>query len=171
MELPELKDWKDTLNRLIEKKGQSQEDLLEVIHQCHRALNDMRPAFDFVRGQHSDIEGWKTHYSQLYSFRFREDPPALSLSELSAQEFLETPESRKKVVREIALSLTSPGMDIGDNDVLNALQERRQQLVARNPVATISTILNGYKSHFEKVEGKRGVFRRRGLIEDRDDDP
>jgi len=61
----------------------------------------------------------------------------------------------------VALSITNPGDDISDEAVLEELQRRGMKIDGFNPTAIISTILNGFKPQFEKIEGKRGVFRRR----------
>ena len=74
--------------------------------------------------------------------------------------FLDTPESRKQAIREVALSITELGDEISDEAVLEELKRRGMKIDLINPTATISTILNGFKPQFEKVQGKRGLFRR-----------
>ena len=59
-----------------------------------------------------------------------------------------------------ALSMTEPGDDVSDEAVLEELKRRGMKIDAANPTATISTILHGFKSQFEKVQGTRGVFKR-----------
>jgi hypothetical protein len=73
---------------------------------------------------------------------------------------LDTPERRKQAIREVALSITKPGDDVSDEAVLEELRRRWMRINAPNPTAIISTILRGFKPQFEKVLGKRGVFRR-----------
>ena len=74
---------------------------------------------------------------------------------------LDTPEHRKQAIRDVALSLTKPGDDVSDEAVLEELKRRGMRIEAANPTAAISTILNGFKPEFEKVQGKRGIFKRK----------
>ena len=73
----------------------------------------------------------------------------------------DTPERRKQTVQEVALAITKPGDNVSDKAIREELKRRGMKLIAGNPTATISTILHGFKSQFTKVEGKRGVFKRR----------
>ena len=64
------------------------------------------------------------------------------------------------MVRDVALSMTKVGDTVSYEGILEELKRRGMKLVANNPNATISTILNGFKPEFSKVEGKRGTFQR-----------
>jgi hypothetical protein len=102
---------------------------------------------------------------------FRREKPAVSpppaaakeeVSQLERQEVLpDTPESRRRMVRDVALSLTKPGEMIKDKAIVEEIKRQGLKLSAKNPTAMVSTILNGFRVEFEKVEGKRGVFRRK----------
>jgi len=60
----------------------------------------------------------------------------------------------------VALSITKLGDNVSDEAVLEELKHRGIKIDAANPTAVISTILHGFKPQFEKVQGKRGIFRR-----------
>ena len=161
MGFPVLKDWRGDLDKQIRGKGQSQQDLLAVIHICQELLENMQPAANFIQEQRSDIATWLSRYQELYMARFKEQPPPRPSEELPDHMVLDTPQKRKQAIRQAALTMTEPGMAVGDKDVWKFLQEEGMLLVANNPTAAISTILNGFKSEFQKVDGKRGVFQRR----------
>jgi hypothetical protein len=59
------------------------------------------------------------------------------------------------------LSVTEPGGEVMDEVILEELRRRGLRIDMPNPTAAISTILNGFKPQFEKVQGKRGIFKRR----------
>ena len=157
---PGIKDWKTELSRHIDGRRHTREDLGTVIRMCRETLADMQPAHDFLREQRALVQTWLQQYELLYVSRFDEPPPRCD-ADLPHELLLDTPDSRKRAVRAVALSMTAPGGEINDEQVLQSLLNDGQRLVADNPTATISTILNGFKSHFEKVSGKRGVFKRR----------
>ena len=161
MVFPDLKDWRATLEKRISNLGQSQEDLLLVVHTCEELLQNMQPAATFIDKQKADISTWLSRYQELYFARFNERPPSRPIEDIAEHLLLDTPEKRKSAVRETAIALAEPGMEVGDKDVRNALAEKGMRLVANNPAAAISTILNGYVSEFQKVTGKSGIFERR----------
>jgi len=158
-----LKDWRENLEHRIDNFRQNEEELLKVIQLCQGTLFEMEPTYIFVRDQRSAIEEWLNEFRRLYVTRFRHDPQDLTRKELQwSEEILDTPQRRKSEVRKIALELgQSAGNDVTDQMVLDELMSRGRRFVAENPKATISTILGGFKEKFTKVEGKRGVFRKR----------
>jgi hypothetical protein len=161
MTLPAIKDWKTDLDKRIAHRKQTGEDILAVIHECQDALEAVRPAYDFVIRQHSVISEWMDHYARLYTTRFAAVPPPRAPKDGRSESILDTPEKRKQAIRETALSLTKPGAEVTDKAIHQALNAEGKRIVARNPTATISTILTAFTSDFEKVSGKRGVFKRR----------
>ena len=91
----------------------------------------------------------------------RHTAPARPKEELEGEMLLDSPEARREAVRKVALYLTEPGDEVTDRQIVEAFKNDGKRLVADNPAATVSTILNGFKSEFEKVAGRRSVFRRR----------
>jgi len=163
---PQLKDWREVLERQIDNFSQRETELLALIRLCEETLYDMEPAYIYVRDQRGVIQDWREGYRRLYITRFGKEPPILSREELQSEEVLDSTERRKTEVRRMALELTgNPGEEITDQAVLDALTASGRRFIAENPKATVSTILNGFKSKFEKVEGTRGVFKRRASEE------
>lgn len=161
MKPPVLHDWKRKLEERVESELQTKEGLTEIIHLCEELLEEIEPVTKFLNEQRIFVVNLKELYQKMYDTRFHELPPPRPKKDRGEEVLLDTPEIRKQAVREMALAVTSIGGEITDEDVLKALESESKHLVADNPTATISTILNGYKSHFEKVEGKRGVFKRK----------
>jgi hypothetical protein len=160
-ELPVLKDWKGLLEKQINSVGHSEEDLLKVIRLGEDFSDEVRLVGQWFNQQAAYVNMIVSQFSQMYTGRFNKQVPPRPQKELPSEILLDTPEHRKKIVREVALSMTKPGDDVTDEAVLEELKRRGMNLVANNPTATISTILHGFKPQFEKVPGKRGVFRRR----------
>ena len=96
----------------------------------------------------------------MYVTMFGEQPPPRPEEAPIIEVLLDTPEPRKQAIREVALSITNPGDDVSDETVLEELKRRGMKIDTANPTATISTILNGFKPQFKKIQDKRGVFRR-----------
>jgi hypothetical protein len=96
----------------------------------------------------------------MYFTMFGKQPPPRPTEVQVKEVLLNTPQDRKHAIREAALAITKPGGEVSDEAVLDELKIRGMKVVANNPTAAISTILNGFKSQFKKVEGKRGVFTR-----------
>ena len=161
MKTPVLHDWKGKLEELVESKLQTKEGLTEIIHLCEELLEEIEPALKFLNEQRGFIIRLRDQYQGLYDTRFHETPPPRPKKDRGEEVLLDTSETRKQAVREVALALADIDGEINDEDVLKALESEGKRMVADNPTATISTILNGFKSHFEKVPGRRGVFRRR----------
>jgi hypothetical protein len=99
-------------------------------------------------------------FSEMYVTMFGEQPPPRLEEATIAEVLLDTPEPRKQAIRDVALSITNPGDDVCDEAVFEELKRRGMKIDTANPTATISTILNGFKPQFKKVQGKRGVFSR-----------
>lgn len=159
-ELPKLKDWQGPLAQAIDRLRLKEDDLLAVIRLCQEALYDIELAYIYVRDQRSTITDWLNEVGRLYLIRFKKEVPILTKEQLQSEEILDSPQRRKTEVRKVALELGGPGMEVTDQLVLDTLMARGKRFIAHNPKATISTILVGFKSHFEKVEGKRGTFKR-----------
>ena len=162
-EAPLLKDWQGLLEKQIDTLGLrlKENELLQTIRLCEETIYEMEPAYIFVRDQRSTVQDWLSEFRRLYNVRFRKEAPVLSAQELQSEEILDSPQRRKTEVRKVALELGSPGEEITDQTLLDALIARGKRFIAENPRATISTILVGFKEEFEKVEGKRGTFRRK----------
>ena len=160
MEYPILKDWLGILEIQIRNKGQSKEDLTSILLHCEEQLQDMAAAFAFLDNHRSTINQWFSQYQQLYIIRFGEGPPHRPVEESPEHLQLDTAAKRKEVVRDISLRATEPGQKITDKEVLEAIESKGMRFVASNPAAAISTILYGFTSEFQKVEGESGSYRR-----------
>ena len=161
MRLPKPKDWKKDLEDQIRSRGQTQTDILEIIRLFEDAVPKVEPLYGFSRTQWDYVRDGLNEFHRHYVARFGEQPPPREEAGPHEEVLLDTPELRREAVREMALLLANPGKEVADQAVLAALRVQGKTLVADNPTATISTILNGFKSHFEKVGDERGVFRRR----------
>jgi hypothetical protein len=158
---PNLKDWKGELESLLETVSLRKPDMVRVMHFAEALMEDMQPASNWLQDHRRWVSDLLANYQAMYRGRFHEEPPLRPKEERTGEILLDTPESRRQVIRGVALAISKPGEFITDEQVLEALKAQGKRLLADNPTATISTILNGYKSHFEKVEDKRGTFRRR----------
>ena len=99
-------------------------------------------------------------FNDMYFTRFNKQPPPRPSETPIPELLLDTPDIRKQIIREVALSITKPGNEVSDEAVLAELKQLGKKLDLVNPTATISTILRGFRPQFEKVQSKRGVFRR-----------
>jgi hypothetical protein len=159
---PENEDWTAQLESLLlVNPGHSKDEIERLIHGCQALLEQMQPAIVWVDEQRRAVNDAYVGYQTLYRGRFRQEPPPRRADERVTEIRLDTPESRRQTIRDTALALAKPGEEITDKQVLDALKAQGQRIVAANPTATISTILNGFGTHFEKVKDKRGVFKRR----------
>jgi hypothetical protein len=161
VELPMLKDWKGLLEKQISSVGHGEEDLLKVIRLGEDFSDETRLVGQWFNQQAGYVNMIVSQFSQMYAVRFNKQVPPRLPKESTNEILLDTPEHRKKIVREVALAMTKPGDSTSDEAILEELRRRGMKLVASNPTATIATILHGFKPQFEKVKGKRGVFTRR----------
>lgn len=161
IDLPMLKDWKGLLEKQIGSVGHREEDLLKVIRLGEDFSDEIRLVAQWFNQQAGYVNMIVSQFSQMYAGRFNKQVPPRLPKESSSEILLDNPEDRKKLVREVALAMTKPGDSTSDEVILEELKRRGMKLVVNNPTATIATILNGFKPHFEKVKDKRGVFTRR----------
>ena len=161
MEFPTLRDWLGDLDKRIRGKGQSKEDLVEIIHSCEELMQELAPVHKFIQGHRTSIAQWMAQYQQLYITRFGEQPPTRPAEAVPEHLRLDTAAKRKKAVRDFSVRLAEPGNEVTDKEVLEIIEQEGMRFVASNPTATISTILYGFSSEFEKLEGKRGAFKRK----------
>ena len=159
-EQPVLKDWKALLEKQLQTKGYDEKDILKIVHMCQDFTEEIQPASQWVGQQHAFVTQIYRIFTEMYVTRFGEQPPPRPKEAPITEVLLDTPESRKQEIRGVALSITKPGDDVSDEAVLAELRRRGMKIDAFNPTATISTILNGFKPQFEKIQDKRGVFRR-----------
>ena len=158
--IPELKDWRGLLEKRLNKVTYTEEDILEVLYLCQDYLVEIQPAGQWVGQQQGFINQMQRIFNDMYSTRFNKQPPPRPNETPIPEILLDTPEIRKQIIREVALSITKPGNEVSDEAVLAELKQLGKKLDLVNPTATISTILRGFRPQFEKVQGKRGVFRR-----------
>ncbi|MCK4354116.1 MAG: hypothetical protein KAW83_02570 [Dehalococcoidia bacterium] len=158
--IPELKDWRGLLEKRLNKVTYTEEDILEVLYLCQDYMVEIQPAGQWVGQQQGFINQMQRIFNDMYFTRFNKQPPPRPSETPIPEVLLDTPEIRKQIIREVALSITKPGNEVSDAAVLAELKQLGKKLDLVNPTATISTILRGFRPQFEKVQGKRGVFRR-----------
>ena len=158
--IPELKDWRGLLEKRLNKVTYTKEDILEILYLCQDYLVEIQPAGQWVGQQQGFINQMQRIFNDMYFTRFNKQPPPRPSETPIPEVLLDTPEIRKQIIREVALSITKPGNEVSDEAVLAELKQLGKKLDLVNPTATISTILRGFRPQFEKVQGKRGVFRR-----------
>ena len=158
--IPELKDWRGLLEKRLNKVTYTEEDILEVLYLCQDYLVEIQPAGQWVGQQQGFINQMQRIFNDMYFTRFNKQPPPRPSETPIPEVLLDTPEIRKQIIREVALSITKPGNEVSDEAVLAELKQLGKKLDLVNPTATISTILRGFRPQFEKIQGKRGVFRR-----------
>ena len=159
-ELPVLKDWKTLVEKQLNKSTYAEADILKIIYICQDYLGEIQPAGQWIAQQEGFVRQIYRIFTDMYFTMFGKQPPPPPTEAPIKEVLLGSPESRKQAIREVALSITKPGDDVSDEAVLEELKRRGMKIDTFNPTATISTILNGFKPQFEKVQGKRGVFRR-----------
>lgn len=159
-EPPVLKDWKTLVEEQLKITGYGKEDILKIVHMCQDFTVEIQPVSQWVGQQQAFVTQIYRIFSEMYPTRFGEQPPPRPKEAPITEVPLDTPERRKQAIREVALSITKPGDDVSDEAVFEELMRRGMKIDASNPTATISTILHGFKPQFEKIQGKRGVFRR-----------
>ncbi len=155
-----LKDWRVLLEKRLNKATYTEEDILEILNLCQGFLLEIQPISQWLGQQFSFVTQMQRIFNEMYITRFEKQPPPRSTEMPVKEVLLDSPELRKQAIRQAALSLTKPGNEVSDEAILEELKRRGMKLAANNPTATISTVLRGFKPEFEKVEGKRGVFRR-----------
>ena len=157
---PVLKDWKTLVEKQLHKADYAEADILKIMYMCQDFLGEIQPISQWVGQQQAFVTQMHQIFNQMYFTRFGKPPPASPAEVPVTEVLLDTPERRKQAVREVALSITKPGDNVSDEAVLEELKRRGMKTDTSNPTAAISTILNGFKPQFDKVDGKRGVFRR-----------
>ena len=159
-EPPVLKEWKTLVEARLETTDYSQKGIVEIVHTCQDYLGEIQPIGQWVGQHEAFIRQMNRIFTEMYVTMFGEQPPPRPEDATIAEVLLDTPEPRKQAIREVALSITNPGDDVSDETVLEELKRRGMKIDTTNPTATISTILNGFKPQFEKIQDKRGIFRR-----------
>ena len=159
-ETPVLKDWKTLVDEHLNKAAYTEADILKITYMCQDYLGEIQPIGQWIGQQQGFVTQMHRIFTDMYFTMFGKEPPPRPEEASITEVLLDTPESRKQAIREVALSITKPGDEVSDEAVLEELKRRGMKIDLVNPTATISTILNGYKPQFEKVQGKRGLFRR-----------
>ena len=157
---PVLKDWRGLLEKRLNKATYTEEDILEILYLCQDYLVEIQPAVHWLGQQQSFVTQMQRIFNDMYFTRFNKQPPPHPTETPIAEIILDTPEIRKQTIREVALSITEPGNEVSDEAVMEELKRLGKKIDLINPTATISTVLRGFRPQFEKVQGKRGVFRR-----------
>ena len=160
-EILALKNWRELLEKRLNKANYTQADMEEVLHLCQDFLIEMQSPSQFLGQQQGFINQMQRIFIDMYFTRFNRQPPPWPAETAAKELVLDTPEKRKQTIRDVALSITKPGVEVSDEVVLEELKRRGMKINAYNPTATISTVLRGFRPQFEKVKGKRGIFIRR----------
>ena len=159
-ELPVLKDWKTLVEDHMNKLAYAEADILKIMYMCQDYQGEIQPISQWVGQQQGFVSQMYRIFNEMYCTMFGKQPPPRPTEAPITEVLLDTPEGRKQAIREVALSITKPGDDVSDEAVLEELERRGMKLESANRTATISTILNGFKPQFEKVQGARGIFKR-----------
>lgn len=164
---PLPKDWREQVENKIKDSGHGKKDVLDIIWLAQELQDEMGPLYKWMSDQTQYLNGIAGEYMRIYMTRFSEQPPPRPQKEPSREILIDTPERRKEKVREVALAIAKPGDEINNEIILGEFKRQGMRLFANNPEATISTILNGFKSEFEKAKDektnklKKGVFKRK----------
>ena len=159
-ETPALRDWRGLLEKRLNKATYTEEDILEILYLCQDYLVKLQPVGQWLGQQQGFLNQMQRIFNEMYFTRFSRQPPPRPTETPMPEVILDTPEIRKQKIREVALSITQTGDEVSDEAVLEELKRRGMKIHLVNPTATISTVLRGFKPQFEKVQGKRGIFRR-----------
>lgn len=159
-EIPQLRDWRGLMEKRLSKTTYTEEDVLEILYFCQDCSGEIQPAGQWIGQQQAFMQQMLRLFNDMYVTRFNRQPAHRPREVPIPEVVLDTPEIRKQTIREVALSLTEPGDDVSDEAVLDELKRLGKKLDLVNPTATISTVLRGFRPQFEKLPGKRGVFRR-----------
>ena len=158
-QLPVLKDWRSLLEKQLSKAAYTEADILGLLHTCQDYVGEIQPISQWIGGQLGFISQMAANFSNVYVTMYDKQPPPRPTEEPIKEVLLDTPEARKRAIREAALAIAQPGGEVSDESVLGELQRRSFKIIATNPTAAISTVLVGFKTDFDKVQGKRGIFR------------
>lgn len=159
-EPPALKDWKSLVEQELNKAAYSEEDILKIIWMCQNYIGEIQPINQWMGQQQGFMTQMNRIFNDMYATMFGKQPPPRPTEAQVKEVLLDTTDRRKMAIREAALAIANPGEDVSDEAVLGELKRRGMKIDMPNPTAAISTILNGFKPQFEKVEGKRGIFKR-----------
>lgn len=160
-EIPALKDWRDILEKRLNKADYSGKALLEIIYLCQDFTSEIQPISIWIGQQQGFIGQMQRIFNDMYLARFNKQPPPRPTTMPVKEVLLDNTELRKEAIRHVALAITELGKEVSDKAILEELKRRGMKIELPNPNATISTVLRGFKPQFEKVQGKRGVFIRR----------
>jgi hypothetical protein len=157
-EIPVPKDWKFLVEKQLNKASYSEADILKIIYMSQDHLSEIQPIMQWLGQQ----QGYATQvgriFNDMYFTMFGTQPPPRPKESAIPEVLLDTPDNRKQAIRNVALAITKLGEEVSDEAVLEELRRRGMKINMSNPTAAISTVLNGFKPQFKKVEGKRGVF-------------
>ena len=157
-EIPVLKDWKFLVEKQLNKANYSEADILKIIYMCQDHLSEIQPIMQWLGQQQGYATQISRIFNDMYFTMFGKQPPPRPKEAPIPEVLLDTPDVRKEAIRNMALAITKPGEEISDEKVLEELRRRGMKINMFNPTAAISTVLNGFKPQFKKVEGKRGLF-------------
>jgi hypothetical protein len=125
---------------------------------CEDHLSEIQPMMQWLGQQQGYANTVGRIFNEMYYTMFGKQPPARPKEAPIPEVLLDTPDNRKQAIRNVALAITKPGEEVSDERVLEELKRRGMKINMFNPTAAISTVLNGFKPQFKKMEGKRGLF-------------
>ena len=161
IDVPQLKDWKQALQEKLERVGNKRADIEAILEACADYVKEIIDIETYLQSQSAFVGGIRNHYVGVYGLLFGENPPNKATPPPPPEKTV--PRNRKervKVVHEASSAITPPGQEVSAAAVNNELIRRNIDLNHPNPNAVISTILNGW-GEFEKVAGRKGVFKRK----------
>ena len=156
-----LPDWATEVEKHLETTGNTKNDLQHLNYYVQDVAAEIEQLYQYIREQRDRVQDLRRSVEQIYKLRFQEDPPQQPERETPELIMLDTPEERSEAIKEAALALADPGSDISTETVLTHLADKGIRIVAQNPQATVASVLYQFDSEFEKVQGRRSVFKRR----------
>jgi len=159
------KEWKQNLKAELDKISHNKkEDWVKIIRLCEDYGQEIQTFSNWISEQIRYIESIRRQYVELYSIRFEESPPNREQTAIKevpkAEIILKTRQDKREAVRKTALLISQSNSEFTANDVNENLLKNGLRLEAQKPQAVISTIITSFKDDFQKIAGRKGVFKR-----------
>ena len=108
-EIPALKNWRELLEKRLNKATYNEADMEEVLNLCQGYLIEMQSPAQFLSQQQGFINQMQRIFIDMYFTRFNKHPPPQPAETPAKELVLDTPEKRKQTIRDVALAITKPG--------------------------------------------------------------
>jgi hypothetical protein len=154
MIVPALKEWKKLLQVELEKYGNKQDDLVQVIRTCDAFSKEIQDIMAWLRENQLFVELIKGQYKELYRIRFGEPLPKHTEQETPKQLKELSREEKRVELSKLVLEKTS-GSEMTTHEMLKELGEKGFIITAKNPNAVIGTILSSFSDEVESLGSGR----------------